>query len=139
MDAFQTKSIGGEKLRVFGPRALATAGVTPDIRRGPEAIAEHFDAEHEGVLALALREATTNVIRHAGATTCRIEFVSGGDEYGVDVQDDGRGSSGRLGFGLRGMRDRVRSLGGRLDYEVADGTLLRVRFRIRAAAEEVAS
>jgi two-component system sensor histidine kinase DesK len=120
-------------------RSLETAGVVPEIPAGPEAIAERFDAEHEGVLALALREATTNVIRHAGATKCRIEFVSEGELYGFDVQDDGRGSSGRLGFGLRGMRERVRSLGGRLECEVADGTLLRVRFRSTTGAEEVAS
>ena len=109
-------------------RALETAGVEPDIRTGPELIAERLDAEHEGVLALALREATTNVIRHADAKRCRIEFIDQGDAHGVEVHDDGRGSKGRFGFGLRGMRERVASLGGRLDVEATAGTLVRVRF-----------
>jgi two-component system sensor histidine kinase DesK len=120
-------------------RSLETAGVKAEIACGPEAIAPHLDAEHEGVLALALREATTNVIRHAGATTCRIAFVSEGDTYGFDVQDDGRGSHGHLGFGLQGMRVRVQSLGGWLDYEASHGTLLRVRFRNGARVKEAVS
>jgi two-component system sensor histidine kinase DesK len=109
-------------------RSLETAGVEPDIRTGPELISQRLDAEHEGVLALSLREATTNVIRHADAKRCRIEFIDEGDAHGLEVHDDGRGSGGRFGFGLRGMRERVASLGGQLDVVADQGTLVRIRF-----------
>jgi two-component system sensor histidine kinase DesK len=119
-------------------RSLRAAEIEPDVDGGPEVIADRLDAEHEGVLALALREAVTNVLRHAGASRCRISFVAEGDHYGLDVHDDGRGFGGRFGYGLQSMRERVRSIGGTLDRIEAGGTLLRIRFGSVAAQEEAA-
>ena len=46
----------------------------------------------------------------------------------VEIADDGRGAAGPLGAGLRGMRERVRGLGGRLELQRNPGTTLRVLF-----------
>jgi len=79
---------------------------------------------HEGVLALALREAVTNVIRHAQARSCdlRLRPVANGCE--LEIKDDGCGLMSPEGIGLSGMRHRVEALGGKLVREVSSGTRL---------------
>ena len=78
----------------------------------------------EAALALAVREAVTNVVRHAGARACRIEILSDGDDVRLTVADDGRGGSGPDGSGLSGMRERITALGGRVDRRSEGGTTL---------------
>lgn len=85
-----------------------------------------LDPEAETVLALALREAVTNVIRHAGAQTCRIALEQTEAETRVEVRDDGRGGAAPEGIGLASMRERVEGLGGRLERRVETGTSLRI-------------
>ena len=63
------------------------------------------------LLAWALREATTNVLRHAGAARVSVALAPGR----VRVEDDGAGTAGRgPGNGLTGLRERVEATGGAL-------------------------
>ena len=78
----------------------------------------------ETVLALALREAVTNVIRHSGAKTCRISLQQEDGEVVLKVRDDGRGGASPFGIGLSSMRERVEGLGGRMERLVEGGTAL---------------
>ncbi|MCW5695149.1 MAG: sensor histidine kinase [Bauldia sp.] len=80
----------------------------------------------ETVLALALREAVTNVVRHAHARSCRISLDEGIGEVALLVSDDGGGVRQPEGSGLRGMRERVTAAGGRLRVTTGPGTSLRV-------------
>lgn len=109
-------------------RALAAADVELSCDEGPAAIGPHVDAAREGVLALALREATTNVIRHAHARICEVVFFVDDAGHGIEVRDDGRGPAARPGHGLAGMRARVEALGGRIDVGGPPGTRVRVWF-----------
>jgi two-component system sensor histidine kinase DesK len=86
---------------------------------------------HEGVLALALREAVTNVIRHAKATCCRLRLrpIEGGCE--LEIKDDGCGRMSPEGIGLTGMRHRVESLGGQLQREISSGTRLVITLPVK--------
>ena len=86
----------------------------------------------ETVLALALREAVTNVLRHAGAATCVIALANGGGEVLLEVSDDGTGEEAPEGTGLRGMRERVMAAGGRVDRRSGRGTTLRVAIPVGA-------
>jgi len=65
-----------------------------------------------------VQEALTNVLRHAGPdATASVTLTHGPGLVVVDVADDGRGAdaaSDGHGTGLRGMRERVESMGGRL-------------------------
>jgi two-component system sensor histidine kinase DesK len=76
----------------------------------------------EETLALALREAVTNVVRHAHATRCCVRLARTVDQLQLEVEDDGRGADGAPGLGLRGMRERVESMGGSLRVEGGAGT-----------------
>jgi len=106
--------------------ALRTAGVEAIVEANPDRIAARLDPAHEGVLALALREAVTNILRHADARRCWIAFFDEGPRYGLRIRDDGRGLSGRAGCGLQGMRRRIEGLGGRLETENDGGARLRI-------------
>jgi two-component system sensor histidine kinase DesK len=92
--------------------------------------------EIERGLALALREAVTNVARHAQASRAQIEFVRSRSALQLSVSDDGRGCSGADGNGRCGMRERVAALGGTLSIESSrgNGTRLRISVPLPSAA-----
>jgi two-component system sensor histidine kinase DesK len=89
----------------------------------------------ETVLALALREAVTNVIRHAKAGTCRISLEMAGEEVRLEIRDDGRGGQTPEGIGLSSMRERVEGLGGRLERRTDGGTSLLIALPKQAPPE----
>jgi signal transduction histidine kinase len=91
--------------------------------------------EQEVVVLRAAQEALTNVRRHARAQQVAVLLVA--DELGVrvEVRDDGVGfapadGEAERGFGLAGMRGRVREVGGDLDVASAPGRGTRVTVRI---------
>jgi two-component system sensor histidine kinase DesK len=99
--------------------ALEAAGVRPEYFVMPLAL----PAAVEAALALAVREAVTNVIRHAAASTCRIGVERRGDEVVLEVADDGRGGAREgagSGTGLAAMRERLAGVGGRVELRSAD-------------------
>jgi signal transduction histidine kinase len=88
--------------------------------------------DREVVLLRAAQEALTNVRRHARAQLVIVRLTAEGAEALVEVEDDGVGfePDGPGGFGLTGMRDRVRDTGGELDIASIPGHGTRVRVRI---------
>jgi len=100
--------------------ALEAAGVKVSWEFGPA----DLPATHEGVLALALREAVTNVIRHAKATSCSLSLHSVPGGCQLEISDNGCGQLSPEGVGLSGMRQRVEALGGNLQRETSSGTRL---------------
>jgi len=66
------------------------------------------------VLAWAIREGATNVIRHSQASHCSLRIRAGLTEAGVEVLDDGVGasSSNGGGHGLTGLSERARQVRG---------------------------
>jgi len=91
--------------------ALETPWIEPIVTGDPAAV----PADAGAILAMTLREAVTNVIRHAGARRCSIDFEAGPGNARLVVEDDGVGLSFREGNGLRGMRQRLAAAGGRLE------------------------
>jgi two-component system, NarL family, sensor histidine kinase DesK len=80
----------------------------------------------EATVALAMREAVTNVVRHAEARVCRIGIITAGDDVRLTVADDGRGTGAPDGSGLSGMRERITALGGHVDRRMDGGTTLTI-------------
>ena len=103
--------------------ALDAAG----IRLDASLQGHRLPAAQEIVLAMALREAVTNIVRHARATVCRLSLRQDGPWCELEVADDGRGGELREGNGLSGMRQRVEALGGVLERDGSAGTRLRIR------------
>ena len=94
-------------------QALEAAGMTVRIvqRTGP------LPAPVDSVLAWAVREGTTNVIRHSGARRVRMTVVGEEARARLEIVDDGVGGSvDGEGSGLRGLRERVQARDGSLEF-----------------------
>jgi two-component system sensor histidine kinase DesK len=107
--------------------ALRTAGIDVRFETDELPLAPVADA----LIAWTVREGVTNVMRHSGATRCTIRIGQTGSEVFAEIVDDGRGTAtsdasdrdvdrvaadgSGPGFGLRGLAERVASLGGVLD------------------------
>jgi signal transduction histidine kinase len=73
-------------------------------------------------------EALANATRYAGASAVDVAVTSADGLLVVEVRDDGRGGAEpEAGTGLRGLADRVDTLGGRFVVESASGRGTRVR------------
>ena len=92
--------------------------------------------EAESALAMALREAATNVLRHAGAKRLRVSLRRDGDDAVLDVSDDGRGGAIKPGNGLSGMRERIEAIRGQLRIEASKGSGTRLEARVPTAAND---
>ena len=90
----------------------------------------------ESGLSMVLREAATNIARHAQASEAMIAIHAAPGEVRMDVVDDGRGGVSANGNGLAGMRERVLALGGSLqiDSPKGQGTRLQVRIPVQEQA-----
>ena len=108
---------------------LETAGLTVQC---DAATTVKLPAVAESVLSLAVREAVTNVVRHAQARTCRLRLEQQNGSCRLEIHDDGCGTSNGEGNGLRGMRERVEMLGGTLDRSTQAGTTLTVTLPLKA-------
>ena len=74
--------------------------------------------------SLGLREAVTNVIRHARARRCRVTLVEDSRGVRLTIEDDGLGGEAAEGAGLSGMRTRLAEVGGSMERDVRHGTRL---------------
>ena len=101
---------------------LKTAGVATTVERSQLQV----DKARDETLAFLVREAVTNVARHAHATRCTIRVAQNNGTTMLVVQDDG--TAGRVveGNGMRGMRERVEALGGVMHWENAHGLQLQI-------------
>lgn len=88
----------------------------------------------EAALAFVLREAVTNVVRHARASRCTVTLGSESGRVVLEVSDDGVGGVVDEGNGLGSLRERLRALGG--DVEVGPHPAGGFRVRARAPLPE---
>jgi signal transduction histidine kinase len=109
---------------------------------------EDFDRlprESETAIFRVVQECLTNIHRHSGSTLARIRLRQPDRQVLVEIEDQGKGipaekkeemsSSGTPGVGIRGMRERLRQLGGTLDINSnGSGTVIVVRLPIADAS-----
>jgi two-component system sensor histidine kinase DesK len=115
--------------------ALLSADVHLDQRLAPVAL----PAALESVLAMTLREATTNVLRHAHASRVDVELLHEDGELRLVISDDGRGGALQPGNGLAGMRERIAGVGGQLDIDSPPGGGTRLQVTLPRLALEGAA
>jgi two-component system sensor histidine kinase DesK len=98
--------------------SLAAAGIDVQVRRDPAPL----PAPVESVLAWAVREGSTNILRHSGTTRASIDIRRAGDDATADILDDGparphHDADDRIpgvSSGLAGLTERVAAGGGDL-------------------------
>ncbi len=109
---------------------LETAGVIVKS----ESAEVRLTPAQESVVALVVREAVTNVVRHARARNCHLRLIPVNGNCRIEIHDDGRGGGAVEGNGLRGMRERIEALGGTLQRENSVGTRLSIEFPLSPKA-----
>jgi len=76
----------------------------------------------DATLAMTLREAVTNVLRHSKATRCIVTLQLQGERLMLKVSDNGETTRKPLmGNGLRGMSERCNALAGDLNIDFSSG------------------
>ena len=128
----QIQRINSRMLERLRPLVLHEMGLSAALGRMVEAwsdrypairwkkkIARSVDVPEPLALALyrAVQECLTNVVRHANASQVEVILAQTPEGVRVAVRDDGRGfaENARFGFGLLGMAERARALGGKLE------------------------
>ncbi|HEY6765695.1 MAG TPA: CHASE3 domain-containing protein [Candidatus Sulfotelmatobacter sp.] len=98
----------------------------------------------ETAIFRVVQECLTNIHRHSESPTARIRIVRSASHVQIEVEDRGKGIpaekrmqmelGGQAGVGLRGMRERVRQLGGSLEIRSANhdssGTVVRAQLPV---------
>jgi PAS domain S-box-containing protein len=97
-----------------------------------------------------VQECLTNIHRHSESATARVHFGVQNGCVHLEVSDEGKGippekqlalhTSGSVGVGFRGMRERIRQLGGALQVRSnANGTTVSATLPVRPKAAEEAN
>ncbi|MDE2233976.1 MAG: sensor histidine kinase [Gammaproteobacteria bacterium] len=116
---------GGLLGELVNARVALTAA---NVRLAESVDPPRLSPAQDSVLAMVLREAVTNVIRHSGAVHCRIELAKRDRQLRLLIEDDGHGGALHEGNGLKGMRERLKSASGLLEIDSGqNGTRLTVR------------
>jgi two-component system sensor histidine kinase DesK len=113
-------------------RALEAVGILVHIAQPAHTLEAHLDS----LLGWVVREAITNVLKHADATRCSITITTADSVVRIEIVDDGQGRADRAdarvdGSGLRGLRERVEEYGG-----VLTATTTSTGFRLAASIPE---
>jgi two-component system NarL family sensor kinase len=129
-------------LRAYAEGFAERSKITVDVEIPPDF--GRLSQDSETTIFRIVQEALTNIHRHSASRVAAIRLFYLGDDVRVEVQDDGIGisaekraemeRSGAAGVGIRGMRERLRQLGGTLEVsQVRDGagTLVIARLPVR--------
>ncbi|MGF2948735.1 sensor histidine kinase [Microbacterium alcoholitolerans] len=131
IESLTAEAIAGVRATVAGVRSAALIEQLASCREALRAADVSMRVEGEAsalspaqslTASWILREATTNVLRHADAGEVVVRIAPGG----FSVADDGRGMSGSEGNGMRGMRERATTGGAMLTVGAAAGGGTRV-------------
>ncbi|HEY2118403.1 MAG TPA: PAS domain S-box protein [Candidatus Acidoferrum sp.] len=107
-------------------------------------------SESELAIFRIVQESLTNIHHHSGSRSARIQLAQGDGHVHCKISDDGVGiplekqlelnSCGVMGVGIRGMRERIRQLGGTLQIESnGKGTTVSVTLPVSRATSAAAN
>jgi signal transduction histidine kinase len=129
-------------------RVQATSGLTINFEASlayeQGIVPTRHTPELESAIYRTVQEALNNATKHSGASQVQIRVKEDSDQIRIEISDDGDGfdpSARSPGFGLLGMRERVRLNEGELEIESApgQGTRIRARMRVIRAPESSSS
>ncbi|MFC5471136.1 histidine kinase [Cohnella suwonensis] len=92
---------------------------------------QNLSTMNESVLCMCLKEAVNNVVKHSGASACKISIRHRPSDLLVIVEDDGIGLTGEAfpnrGSGIKGMKERLEFVNGSIEWGAGPGTSLLLR------------
>lgn len=119
-----SRTVGDLAQRLKETTASMLAGIPHEFTADSPALSRELPLEPKRQVLLFFKEALHNILRHSAATKAEVR-VTGDDKYfRLLIRDYGCGfdpASPRSGAGLTGMKQRAKSLGGRLSIETSPG------------------
>jgi signal transduction histidine kinase len=106
---------------------LGQANIEIDWRSPTEDVEQTLPARSFVQTTRILRESVSNIIKHSGATHCKVRCAMQASEFGMVIQDNGRGIpmelDGKLdrGHGMTSMKHRAKQMQGQCLVESAPG------------------
>ncbi|OYT98600.1 MAG: sensor histidine kinase [Burkholderiales bacterium PBB1] len=106
---------------------LGQANIEVDWRNPPDDLQQKLSARVLVQTTRILREAVSNIIKHSGASHCKVRTSVDGVHFGLLVQDNGNGIpmelDGKLdrGHGMSSMKHRAKQLSGQCLVESGPG------------------
>ena len=106
---------------------LGQANIESDWRGPPEEIEQLLPARGFVQTTRILREAVSNIIKHSGATQCKVRCTISERQFGLTVQDNGKGIPAELegkldrGHGMSSMKHRAKQMQGQCLVESGPG------------------
>jgi len=121
-------AVAGLRYRLEIPPQLPDASIAPDVRHN---------------VFLAAKEAITNIVRHASASSAWLRLHLKTDRFTLELEDDGKGAAGMdakraaTRSGLTNMRKRMEDVGGAFEFtqRPEGGTIVRLTAPLRPAPE----
>lgn len=114
-------------IRSYAVRYLDENNIRCIVQRPDEVPDINISGERRRNLYLAVKESLHNIVKHAEAERVNMHFILNG-ELEVRVQDNGKGIDpeqiNQFGNGLYNMRKRLESIGGSMEIQSHEGTLL---------------
>ncbi|MEE8412973.1 MAG: histidine kinase [Dehalococcoidales bacterium] len=107
-----------------------------EVRFSFSGLEDRLPSRMELTLFRIIQEATTNVVRHSGASMVNIKVSATNSRVTATIEDDGSGFDVEAAlqapesWGLRGIRERVGAVGGQLSIKSKPGQGTRIRFQI---------
>jgi signal transduction histidine kinase len=106
---------------------LGQANIEADWRSPPEETEQLLPARGFVQTTRILREAVSNIIKHSGASHCKVRCTINDHQFGLTVQDNGKGIpmelDGKLdrGHGMSSMKHRAKQMQGQCLVESGPG------------------
>jgi signal transduction histidine kinase len=120
--------------RGLGPALTALAARSPVPASVDLAVPEGLPHAIENTTWFVVSEALANAGKHSAAQRVLVSVGRVGDRLIVEVADDGVGGASAEGSGLRGLRQRVEALDGRLDVISPEGGPTTIRAELPCAS-----
>jgi len=141
LDEIGLKSALNEYVHGFGQRSKIRVGLNLPSELG------RLPRDIELSLFRIVQECLTNIHRHSGSPSASVRLSRTPEQVQLEVSDEGRGMSSEIqekfsagissGVGLRGMRERVRQLGGEMNIRTSgSGTAVVVVLPLRGEGNQ---
>lgn len=99
-------------------------------------IKERFEEEFETNLYRICQEGVNNILKHAKAKNATVQVIKHPNSIYVSIEDDGIGfakdgeNKEASGLGLKNMANRVAYLGGKIDFESNNGSIITIEILV---------
>lgn len=121
----QTRTVGDLAQRLKETANSMLAGIPHETTADTDSLRNQLPLEHKRQILMFFKEALHNIIRHSGAARADISISGDEKQMKLIVHDDGCGfdtAAPRAGAGMTGMKQRAKTLGGKLNVQSAPGT-----------------